>query len=72
VSTPLGTRFVLVGTARGSEGCQRASCGQGKFSLSLRFRALYRQAAVAIAKKHVENPVKILNPWEPSTMAMHA
>lgn len=29
---------------------------------------LYRQVAVAIGKKHVENPVKILNPWEPSTM----
>jgi hypothetical protein len=30
---------------------------------------LYRQAAVAIAKKHVENPIKIGNPWDPSTMA---
>jgi hypothetical protein len=30
---------------------------------------IYRQAAVAMAKKHVENPVKIASPWEPSTMA---
>jgi hypothetical protein len=30
---------------------------------------LYRQASVAIAKKHVENTVKDVNPWEPSSMA---
>jgi hypothetical protein len=29
---------------------------------------IYRQAAVAMAKKHVENPVKIASPWEPSTL----
>jgi hypothetical protein len=28
----------------------------------------YRQAAVATAKKHVENPVKIASPWKPSTI----
>ncbi|KAH8591926.1 hypothetical protein B0O99DRAFT_631472 [Bisporella sp. PMI_857] len=30
---------------------------------------LYRQASIAIAKKHVENTVKDVNPWEPSSMA---
>ncbi|PVH68886.1 hypothetical protein DL98DRAFT_627837 [Cadophora sp. DSE1049] len=27
---------------------------------------IYRQASIAIGKKHVENTVKNLNPWEPS------
>jgi hypothetical protein len=30
---------------------------------------IYRQAAVAISKQHVENTVKVASPWEPSTMA---
>jgi hypothetical protein len=30
---------------------------------------IYRQAAVTMLKKHVENPVKVASPWEPLTMA---
>ena len=30
---------------------------------------IYRQAAVAISKQHVENTVKVASPWDPSTMA---